>query len=512
VIAVAAAVVLPLIAAPLRADDYATIASAVASPLPENRDELKKAYSDGQIMLRVELARQCLQTATSVASDLAPSRRNILQHLDSCRSSMQEIRRLDNNMPDIEAIAKKALKASPALVRTDAETGKLTPQDSQAVDELAATLIRESIKAIADAWKGSKERDNYRELYRLARGESLELANVAQRRCKGRSPVACGVGIAVDITDEAIVVHEAFANGPAGNAGLRKGDELLAVNGDMIKKSIGNRTVVDEKVFLGLRGERDTTVKLTYSRGGVTKIVELRRSYASKQTLLDIDFDGSWNAIFAQDALDLRNVSGEKLTNCTLLVTLQGTHGDSEKRVQRQHLHFVDQWPADEWRYAWYRSSTADGIAADESLDRVQRVVIELYSDQYRDTITHEYAGTPAFDEDIDRYVGLINKHQKFTLGYIADNILTDAGVSLQHDGTFTFIPDAKMTVTLKRGKDARTVVFRRFGKPWSAGFLSAYALKDSSFNGMNPDRVEIEMEFPDSSKKTSLSWNLNNR
>ncbi len=501
-----------LIAAPLRADDYATVARAVASPLPNDRDTLKNAYTDGQLMLRVELAQQTLQSLSTAASDLAAPRRNILQHLDSCHRSMQEIRRLDNTMPDIEAIAGKVLRASPALLRTDPSNGKRIPADTQAVDELAGIVIRESIKTIADAWKASRERDTYREQYRLARGESLALGRVAEKRCKGHPPIAYGVGLSVDITDEAIVVHEAFADGPAGKAGLRKGDELIAVNGDRIKKSAGNRALADEKVFLALRGERDSTVNLIYSRGGVPHTVELRRSFASRNTLLDVNFDGSWNATFAQDAIELRNASGEKLTHCTLFVTLQGTHGASVKRAECQHVHYVDEWPPDESRFGWYRSSTAEGVAAGESLDHVERIIIDLYSDQYRDTIAHDYAGTADCDQDIDRYVGLVQKHQKFTLSHIADNVFTDAGVSLQHDGTFAFVPDPKLTVTLMNGSNRRTVVFRASGKPWNAGYLSGYALTDPAFNGLHPDRVAIDMEFPGSPRKTSLSWNLNNR
>jgi len=374
---------------------------------------------------------------------------------------------------------------------------------------LGGTLVLEGLKAITDAWKASTERDHYRECYQSARREFLALARIAKDSCKAGEPELYGVGITLEIAGDAVLIDEAISDGPAAKAGIRTGDELIAIDGHKIKKSEGKTTVIDQSALAALRGERDSTATLVYARSGITKTARLPRSFSVRKTLLEIDFDGSWNATFSQDSIDLRNVSGESLTHCTLLVTLHGTDGDSNRPIQRQHLHYVDRWPADEWRHAWYRSRAADGIAADESIDRVQRVVIELYADQYRDIITHEYAGTPDASEDIDRYVGLIDKHQKFTLGNIANNFFTDAGVSLQHDGTFVFIPDPKITVTLKRGSETRTVVFRASGKPWNAGSLSALALKDPSFNGMNPDRVEIDMEFPGSSKNMSLSWNL---
>src|SRR5579863_5849032 len=105
----------------LRADDYVTVASAVASPLVNRKDDLDKAYTDAQTMLRIEMARQRLQSA-STERDLSATHKNILSHLDACHSSMEEIRRLDSNVPDLEKIAKKALTASPALVRTDPGT------------------------------------------------------------------------------------------------------------------------------------------------------------------------------------------------------------------------------------------------------------------------------------------------------------------------------------------------------------------------------------------------------
>jgi hypothetical protein len=498
-----------LIAAPARADDYATIAKAVASPLLGKYDDIKATYSNAEVMLRVEMARQQLQSATRISPDLTTTRQNILVHLNACRSSLQEIRRLNNTFPDFEEIAQKTLTASPALVRTDPKTGKLTRQDSRAVTELAGTLIVEGIKTIADSWNATKEGDKYCDSYQLARRESLSLADIAKKRCKGVAPVAYGVGLSAVPTGDTMVVDEAFADGPADKAGIRKGDKVIAVDGKPIHKSSEKGSVIDPDVFLALRGPRDTRVRLTYSRDGTATTVELARSYAVSISVFDIDFDGSWNATFPVDGLSLRNISGADLTNCTLLVTIQGAHGDSEKLVQQRHLHFVATWPANQVRYAAYRSSTAGGIATDESIDRVQRLIIELYSDQYRDTIEHEYAGSVAYQKDVDRYVDLVEKNQKMGLSFFSDDLLSDAGVRIQHDGKFPAIPDPAMTVTLTQGNTVRQKSWRSSGKAWKAGFPSREWLSDPSFNGMKPDRIEVELEFPGSSKKSSFSWDF---
>jgi hypothetical protein len=498
--------------AAVRADEYSTIAGAVASPLVSNAEDLDKAYADGQVMMRIELARQRLQSVSPSAPELSAARRNILQQLESCHSAMDEIRRISGKLPDYEKIAKKAIEASPALVRTDPATGDLTHDDQNAVEELAGTLIKEGLKVIVDAWNLSKQCDNYCNHCRSARMQSLALAEIAKSRCTGKAAIGYGIGIAVEINEDSIVVAEAIANGPAAKAGLRAGDELIAVDGKQVKRRASGTRKIDDDVFLSLGGPRDSKFKLTYARGGINNTVELSRTFAFNEDLLDIDFDGSWNATFPHDSLALRNISGKDLTHCTLLVTLIGTHGDGDEPVHQRHLHYVEKWTANQQRFARYPTSTAEGITTGESIDRVQKLVIEFYSDQVRGTVEYQYAGTRAFDEDVDRYVGMIRQKQTFNLTFIGDTVLTNAGITLQHDGPFRIIPDPKLTVKVSRGKDVRTVVWRSSGKPWNSGTFSAYALKDPSFNGPDPDQIEVEFEFPGSTKKLARVWRFSSR
>ena len=492
-----------------RGDDYAAIASAIASPFSNSREKLKEAYADPKVMLRLERARQILQSTTKVDGDLVAPRQNILEHLEACRRSFQEIRRLDPELPDLETIALKTLVAAPEIIRKQSEAAASGSPAPDPLDNLGETLLMEGINSFVDVWNASKERERYRESYRSARAHSLDLASMARKRSKGAPAESYGIGLAVRFTDDSIVVDEALPGGPAAKAGLREGDELISVDGKQIKKTIDKRTIFDESAFAALRGSRGSAAKVTYSRNGKPQTVQMAREYAVHSPLLEIDFDGSWNATFAQDILAMRNVSGVDLTNCTLLVTLDGVHGATKNRRQQQHLHFVDQWPAEEWRYAWYRSSTAGGVAADESVDRVQRVTIELLSDQYRNKVVHEYAGSADFESDIDRYVELIKKNQKFELRVINESFASDAGIELQHSGGFRFIPEPRITVSLTQGKSIRKMTWQGKTSEWRAGYWSGHSLTDKSFNGLKPSRVDVELEFPDSSKKLSYQWDV---
>jgi len=487
-------------------DDYSTIAAAIASPLPNSREKLKDSYSDPQVMLRLERARQTLQSKSKVEADLADTRRSVLEDLETCRRSWQEIRRLDPELPDLETIALQTLIAAPGIIQRESEAGNA---GRDPLEKLGETLFDEGINSIVDAWNASRERKRYRESYRSARAESLALAAVASKRSTGKPAESYGIGLATNLTEDAVFVDEALPGGPAAKAGLRQGDELLAVDGKQIKKAVGKRTIVDESVFADLRGPRGSEVQVTFTRNGKAQTVTMKREYVVHSSLLEIDFDGSWDAIFTQDILALKNISGSDLTNCTLLVTLDGIHGETKKPGQRQHLHYVEKWPHGESRYAWYRSSTAGGVAADESLDRVQRVTIELFSDEYRDKVTHEYAGTADFGNDLDRYVDLIKKNQKFELSVINQSFHSDAGVQLQHSGSFRFISDAEITVTLARGKDIRKMTWSRSESVWKSGSWSGRSLTDASFNGLTPSRVEVEMAFPGTSKKLNYQWNV---
>jgi carboxyl-terminal processing protease len=72
-----------------------------------------------------------------------------------------------------------------------------------------------------------------------------------------------GVGMEVDMKEDAVVVVSPLKDSPAERAGLEPGDKVLAVDGESI---VGN--TLDEAIDL-IRGPLGTTVTLTISREGV---------------------------------------------------------------------------------------------------------------------------------------------------------------------------------------------------------------------------------------------------
>ena len=82
-----------------------------------------------------------------------------------------------------------------------------------------------------------------------------------------------GIGIEFSIIGDTLNVIQVIAGGPGDKAGLQTGDKFLSVNDSMVA---GKRTGGDQYRKL-LRGERGTTVRITYLRGSIQKKVTLTR-------------------------------------------------------------------------------------------------------------------------------------------------------------------------------------------------------------------------------------------
>jgi hypothetical protein len=503
-------VIILAIGEPARADEYPTLARSLASPLFNNWDEANKGLDDSAVILRVEIARQRLMSLIALPADLSSVHTNSLVRLNACNRSMEELRRLDKRMPDFAGIAGKALNASPALFRDkDPETGEtqLTPGDQEAIVALAVKGAEEIFKAGLNAWQASGERDNYRTNYSAARLAGLALKDVTEKRSTAPRPYLFGVGIQPRIADTGIFVDAVTADGPAARAGIQSGDQIVSVDDDtVVKTTLDGGTTIDQNAFFKLRGDYGTTTKLVYLRDGATAQVNLTRElYLGEAALLKVDLNGSWDATYANDDLHLRNDSSKELTNCTIVVNLEGTHGENDDARSVTHLHYADSWPAGEWRLARYMASGATGIARDQSIDMIRRVTIELYSDQYRNTITYDYVGTAEFDDDIQAY--LAANRPLFDISFSKDNFFRDASVWVTHDRGLSSFPIKSITATIGDGFTDKAVAFTTSGRKWSSGYLGGKSLKSKEFNGIDPIYIELKFEFVGSNYLHIESW-----
>jgi S1-C subfamily serine protease len=88
----------------------------------------------------------------------------------------------------------------------------------------------------------------------------------------GARPVEfAGIGAALSIRPEGVVISDLVAGGPAERAGLARGDLVLTIQGS----SVTGRTLGD--ITEDIRGVAGTTVRLEISRGGRSSVLEVVR-------------------------------------------------------------------------------------------------------------------------------------------------------------------------------------------------------------------------------------------
>jgi C-terminal processing protease CtpA/Prc len=118
---------------------------------------------------------------------------------------------------------------------------------------------------------------------------AIALAALALLACAGRSPAGAatltlpgqrggawpgGVGAVLRYAASArrLTVHEAPADGAAARAGLRAGDEVLAIDGATVAE------LPQDAVVARLRGDVGTVVTLRIRRDGVERDVPVERA------------------------------------------------------------------------------------------------------------------------------------------------------------------------------------------------------------------------------------------
>jgi hypothetical protein len=165
----------------------------------------------------------------------------------------------------------------------------------------------------------------------------------------------------------------------------------------------------------------------------------------------------------------------------------------------QKHIHFVEHWPANEERCAVYWGVNTEGIVRNESLDRVQRVTVDLYSDQFRDTVHYQYWNSKDYTADVRRWcndlLSFTGKFSPATTGFFASDAsvtirLKDYGDKKVRVSKFT---PSKITITLREGLNSESQ--RWEGLQWKKSGLGI-RFKDARFNRFNIPTFEVRLSF----------------
>lgn len=95
-----------------------------------------------------------------------------------------------------------------------------------------------------------------------------------------------GIGVEVGLRNEAPTVLRVLKDNPAEKAGVQIGDIIVAVNGESTEKMTLDETITK------IRGEVDTTVKLTVNRSGTAKDFSITRAQVNNPSAYGTIKDG----------------------------------------------------------------------------------------------------------------------------------------------------------------------------------------------------------------------------
>jgi len=90
-----------------------------------------------------------------------------------------------------------------------------------------------------------------------------------------------GIGVRFQLINDTICVIKAMSNAPAFFAGVRSGDQIIAIN----KKPFTGKKINTDKVMGSLKGEIDTDVEVTILRNKQKKRIRIRRGEIPMETI-----------------------------------------------------------------------------------------------------------------------------------------------------------------------------------------------------------------------------------
>lgn len=438
---------------------------------------------------------------------------------------------------DEEELRKQYYNTQPNSAQYDPMESEMSREDEEDINALAGKVLQEIIKAGFNAYELSSKRDEYRDQYRNARSASLALREVAERRYQSQRECLYDIGIAVEFKENRAIISSVAEDSEAFKNDIRVGDELLSI--DEVQPPANEEPTVSsgiDNLVLGLlsnslseyvagdvmtserrdwlarfRGEYGSQVKLSLMREGDLLLARevTRTQYSCDKPNFHLDYTGSWHATFDSDIAWFRNDSGRDLTDVTIFVTLYGVHGADRSSASDRHMHYVSRWPAGEYRMARYAASSLDGIISNEAVDTVQTIRVEVYSQELKSILDFSYANTKEIDDDLEQLWSGESRPQ-ITGSFATDNFFGNAAAYLYLDGGLNSMPAPTATVTLTEGERVETETFYPSSNVWRTGNFNCLKFQSEAFNDMDPDSMTVELSFPDTAYKPSLSFTFN--
>lgn len=211
---------------------------------------------------------------------------------------------------------------------------------------------------------------------------------------------------------------------------------------------------------------------------------------------LRLGVDGSFNQAFQSDLVHFTNCSPYSLDNCLLLVTLKMVSAKGEV-AQKQHVHFVENWPRGKSLIARYCGVNSSSIAFDESLQQIHTVTATLYSEQVRDFVSYQYYHTGDYTQDVRQYCAKTTMRARFVpeeYGWLSRDGFghRHALVRVRLGGGLPRLSPDIIYITLKEAGRTKTI-------GWPGRVLTtseATDLASPEMNGFREPKIELSFTF----------------